>query len=168
MSLPLCLVLRSSVAYGVSSQHGMNFVMPMVIPLLCCHHLYSLKIGICPFTLSLLQCSPPTFTTGLVFFAEYLRHSAKAILHSVKPLPLHSANILSANGFFPKYFFGHSTKTLSSIEKHLAKKESQTPQKTAKHFKIMGTTLQPLPITIPIALSFFTIILTQINMFCEW
>ena len=27
------------------------------------------------------------FTTGFRFFAECLRHSAKAILHSAKPLP---------------------------------------------------------------------------------
>jgi hypothetical protein len=66
------------------------------------------------------------FTTGITFFAECLRHSANAILHSAKPLPSvtldkeYSANILSAKSSLPSTFFGHSTKTLPSVEKHSA------------------------------------------------
>jgi hypothetical protein len=45
-------------------------------------------------------------------------------------------------------------------------KNRKKPQKTAKLFLIMGTTLQPLHITVPIALSFFTINLNQIKFTC--
>jgi hypothetical protein len=44
---------------------------------------------------------------------------ALVILHSTKVI-LHSANILSAIGSLPSTFFGHSTKTLPSVEKHSA------------------------------------------------
>jgi hypothetical protein len=53
----------------------------------------------------------PTYTTGIAFFAECLRHSAKAILHSAKALPSvtlgkeHSTNISSAKGSLPSAFF---------------------------------------------------------------
>jgi hypothetical protein len=68
----------------------------------------------------------PSFspTTGIAFFAECLRHSANAILHSAKALPSvtlgkkHSAKILSAKGSLPSAFFGHSAKTLPSAKKH--------------------------------------------------
>ena len=75
--------------------------------------------------------------------------------------------------FFAEYFFEHSVKNLPSVEKHskktLGKLRIKKAQKTAKYFlKIIGTALQPQSITIPIALSFFTFILNQIYMFCEW
>jgi hypothetical protein len=63
-------------------------------------------------------------TTGIAFFAECLRHSANAILHSAKSLPSvtlgkkYSANILSANGSLSSTFFVRSAKTLPSVEKH--------------------------------------------------
>jgi hypothetical protein len=63
-------------------------------------------------------------TTGIAFFAECLRHSAKAILHSAKPLTSvtlgkeHSTNISSANGSLPSTFFG--PKILPSVKKHSA------------------------------------------------
>jgi hypothetical protein len=50
-------------------------------------------------------------TTGIAFFAECLRHSAKAILHSAKALPSvtlgkeHSAKISSAKSYLPSVFF---------------------------------------------------------------
>jgi hypothetical protein len=68
----------------------------------------------------------PDITTGITFFVECLIHSAKAILHSAKALPSvtlgkeHLTNTLSAKGSLPSTFFGHSTKTLSSVEKHSA------------------------------------------------
>jgi hypothetical protein len=52
----------------------------------------------------------------------------------------HSANILSAKGSLSSTFFGHSAKTLPSVEKQSAKKSTRQiknykkPQKTAKHF----------------------------------
>jgi hypothetical protein len=53
--------------------------------------------------------------------------------------------------------------------KPLDKLRIEKIQKNSKtFFKIIGTTLQPLSITIPIALLFFTIILNQIYKFCEW
>jgi hypothetical protein len=73
-----------------------------------------------------LEHLPACFTTEITFFAECLRHSAKAILHLAKPLPSvtlgkkYSANILSAKSSLPSTFFGHSAKTLSSLEKHSA------------------------------------------------
>jgi hypothetical protein len=65
-------------------------------------------------------------TTGIVFFAECPRHSAKAILHSTKLLPSVTLGkkILDkyfiGKEFLPSTFFGHSTKTLPSVEKHSA------------------------------------------------
>jgi hypothetical protein len=70
-------------------------------------------------------------TTGIAFFAECLRHSAKAIFHSAKALPSvtlgkeHSANISSAKGSLPSAFFGHSAKNLPSVKKHSAKKNTR-------------------------------------------
>jgi hypothetical protein len=87
----------------------------------------------------------------------------------------YTTNILSVNGSLSSTFFGHSAKTLSSVEKHSAKKSTRQInnrkklKKQQNIFKITGTTLQPLPIiTLLIALLFFTIILNQIYMFCEW
>jgi hypothetical protein len=51
------------------------------------------------------------YTTGIAFFAECLRHSAKAILHSAKALPSvtlgkeYSAKISSAKGSLSSAFF---------------------------------------------------------------
>jgi hypothetical protein len=72
-------------------------------------------------------------------------HSTKTILHSAKPLPSvtlgkeHSANILSAKGSLPSTFFGHSAKTLPSVEKYSAKKntrqiKNRKKQKNSKTF----------------------------------
>jgi hypothetical protein len=81
------------------------------------------------------------FTTGITFFAAIL----------------HSTNILSTKNFLP------------SVEKHSANKNTQQIKnskkpKNSKTFFILY--VQPLPITIPIAQSIFTIILNQIYMFC--
>jgi hypothetical protein len=72
-------------------------------------------------------------------------------------------------------FFGHSAKTLPSVKKHSAKKNTRQIKKIEKIkkkqqniFKILGTTLQPYPTTLLVALSFFTIILNQTYMFCKW
>jgi hypothetical protein len=85
-------------------------------------------------------------TTGIAFFDECLRHSAKAFLHSAKALPSvtlgkeHSAKISSAKGSLPSAFFGHSAKTLPSVKKQSAKKNTRqiknrkNKKKTAKHF----------------------------------
>jgi hypothetical protein len=74
-----------------------------------------------------------------------------------------STNILSAKGSLPSTFFRHCWKALGKL------RIEKTPKKRQNIFKIIGTTLQPLHIiTIYIALSFFTIILNQIYMFCEW
>jgi hypothetical protein len=51
-------------------------------------------------------------TTGLTFFAECLRHSARQ-------RPFYTWQIFYRWRVFCRvYFFGHSTKTLSSVEKH--------------------------------------------------
>ena len=74
-----------------------------------------------------------------------LCYSAKAILHSAKALPSvtlgkeHSAKISSAKGSLPSVFFGHSAKTLPSVKKHSAKKNTRQInnrklKKTTKHF----------------------------------
>lgn len=45
-------------------------------------------------------------TTGIAFFVECLRHSAKAILHSVKFLPnVTLGKYFIGKGLFPEYFF---------------------------------------------------------------
>jgi hypothetical protein len=49
------------------------------------------------------------------------------------------------------------------------KNRKKPPKNSKTFFKIMGITLQPLPITIPIALSIFTIIFwIKFICFCEW
>jgi hypothetical protein len=64
----------------------------------------------------------------------------KESLSSVTLDKKHSANILSAKGSLPSTFFGHSAKTLTSVEKHSAKKKTRQIKnrkkfkKTAKHF----------------------------------
>jgi hypothetical protein len=57
-------------------------------------------------------------------------HSAKAILHSAKPLPSvtlgkeHSANILSAKGSLPSTFFRTLGKDFAECRKALGKKKT--------------------------------------------
>jgi hypothetical protein len=91
---------------------------------------------------------------------------SKAILHSAKTLPSvtlgkeYSANILSANGSLPSTFFGHTTKTLPSVEKHPAKKSTRqiknrkNPKKQQNIFLNYRNNFRPLPILIPIVPSF--------------
>jgi hypothetical protein len=68
-------------------------------------------------------------TTGIAFFAECLRHSAKAILHSAKALPSvtlgkeHSANISSAKGSLPSAFFRTLGKDFAECQKALDKEK---------------------------------------------
>jgi hypothetical protein len=75
------------------------------------------------------RCAAAASTTGIAFFAECLRHSANAILHSAKPLPSvtlgkeHSANISSAKGSLSSTFFGHSAKTFAECQKALGKEK---------------------------------------------
>jgi hypothetical protein len=111
---------------------------------------------------SLLKRIP--YTTGIAFFAECLRHSAKTILHSTKSLSSitldkeHSANISSTKGSLPSTFFrtlgkdfAECQKTLGK-EKHSVNKESKFFKKNNKtFFKILGATLQPtiLPYPLP-------------------
>jgi hypothetical protein len=59
-------------------------------------------------------------TTGIAFFAECLRHSAKFILHS--------ANILSTKGSLPSTFFGHSVKTLQNTRQIKNRKKQKKQQ----------------------------------------
>jgi hypothetical protein len=67
-------------------------------------------------------------------------------------------------GFFAEYFFGHSVKKNTRQIKNQKNKN-----KTAKklNYRNNSPTL-PIPIILPIALSFFTIILNQIYMFYKW
>jgi hypothetical protein len=69
--------------------------------------------------------------------------------------------------FFAEYFFGHSAKTLPSVKKHSAKKNTRQI-KNQNFFKKNSKTFYPTYITLPIALSFFTITLNQIYIFCKW
>jgi hypothetical protein len=79
-------------------------------------------------------------TTGITFFAECLRHSAKAILHSTNPLPSvtlgkeHLANISSAKGSLPSTFFWTLGKDFAECQKALGKLRIEKIKKTAKHF----------------------------------
>jgi hypothetical protein len=105
-------------------------------------------------------------TTGITFFVECLRHSTK---------PFYTRQTVYRQRVLCRVLFiGHWAKTLPSVEKLSAKKSNwqiknrKNPKKQQNILKIMWTTLEPLPITIPITLSFFTIILNQIYMFCEW
>jgi hypothetical protein len=63
-------------------------------------------------------------------------------------------------------------KKICRVSKSTQQINNKKNKKISKHFflKIIGTTLQPstIPFTLPIALSFFTIILNQSYMFCEW
>jgi hypothetical protein len=68
-------------------------------------------------------------TTGIAFFAECLRHSAKAILHSAKALPSvtlgkeYSAKISSAKGSLPSAFFRTLGKDFAECQKALGKEK---------------------------------------------
>jgi hypothetical protein len=161
-----------------------NHSLPNVPRFIHCNYPpFRIKLGSCTTTLLFLSLWTLGYkvTTGLVFFAECLRHSAKTILHSVKSLSSvtlgkeYSANILSAKDSLPSTFFGHSVKSLPSVEKHSTNKNTRQiknhkkPQKIAKHFfNYVNQLSNHYPITIIIALSFFTINLNQIYMFCEW
>jgi hypothetical protein len=74
-------------------------------------------------------------------YALHARHSAKAILHSAKPLPSVTLDKEhSAKGSLPSTFFGHSAKTLPTVKKHSVNKNTRqiknrkNLKKTAKHF----------------------------------
>jgi hypothetical protein len=65
-----------------------------------------------------------------VFFAECLKHSAKAILHS--------ENFFIGKGFFDEYFFRTLGKDFAECQKALGKEKHSTNnkklKKTTKHF----------------------------------
>jgi hypothetical protein len=123
-------------------------------------------------------------TTGIAFFAECLRHSAKAILHSAKPLPRVTLGKAFAESntrqrtpgkyfigkwFFVEYFFRTLDKDFAECQKALGKLRIEKIKKLAKHFFLNSRNNYPtLPITLLVALSFFTIILNQTYMFCKW
>jgi hypothetical protein len=75
----------------------------------------------------LISCT--NITTGIAFFAECLRHSAKAILHSAKALPSvtlgkeHSAKISSAKGSLPSAYFRTLGKDFAECQKALGKEK---------------------------------------------
>ena len=65
---------------------------------------------------------------GKGFFADYFFRTLGKDFTECRKAPgkeKHSANILSANGSLPSTFFGHSAKTLPSVEKHPAKKNTR-------------------------------------------
>ena len=71
-----------------------------------------------------------TVTTGFRFFAECLRHSAKARLHSAKPLSSaalgkeHTAKKIDQQSpLWRVSFIGHSAKALPSARKPLGKEK---------------------------------------------
>jgi hypothetical protein len=76
--------------------------------------------------------SNDSLTTGLVFFAECLRNSVKAIIHSVKPLSSvtleqkYSTNILLAKGSLPSTFFRALDKDFAECRKALGKEKHST------------------------------------------
>jgi 5-formaminoimidazole-4-carboxamide-1-beta-D-ribofuranosyl 5'-monophosphate synthetase len=81
------------------------------------------------------------YTTGIAFFAECLRHSAKAILHSAKPLPSVTLDkYFIGKGFFAEYFFSDTRQRLCRVSKStrqrktLNKLKIEKTKKTAKHF----------------------------------
>jgi hypothetical protein len=65
-----------------------------------------------------------------VFFAECLRHSAKAILHSAKAMPSvtlgkeHSAKISSAKGSLPSAFFRTLGKDFAECQKNTRQRKT--------------------------------------------
>jgi hypothetical protein len=115
----------------------------------------------------------PGYTTGLAFFAGHFTLDKDFAECCTRQRILGKHFI--GKRFFVEYFFGHSTKTLPSVEKQSAKKSTRQIKnrkkkpKTAKHFlNYRNNSPTTTPITIPIALSFFTIILNQIYIFYEW
>jgi hypothetical protein len=75
------------------------------------------------------------YTTGIAFFAECLRHSAKAILHSAKPLPsVTLGKYFIGKGFFAEYFFRTIGKHFAECQKALGKLRIEKIKKTAKYF----------------------------------
>jgi hypothetical protein len=64
-------------------------------------------------------------TTGITLFAECLRHSTKAILHSAKPLPsVTLGKYFIGKEFFAEYFFRTLGKDFVECQKTLEKKHS--------------------------------------------
>jgi hypothetical protein len=82
--------------------------------------------------------TPYGTTTGIAFFAECLRHSAKAILHSAKALPSvtlgkeHSAKISSAKGSLPSAFFWTLGKDFAECQKALGKEKHSANYESKK------------------------------------
>jgi hypothetical protein len=105
------------------------------------------------------------YTTGIAFFAECLRHSAKAILHSAKNTRqiFYRQRVLCRVLFFGLCRVSKSTRQ----RKTLGKLRIEKIKKTAKHFLNFRNNSPTLPYTLPVALSFFTIILNQTYMFCK-
>jgi hypothetical protein len=63
-------------------------------------------------------------TTGIAFFAECLRHSAKAILHSAKALPsVTLGKEFIGKGFFAECFFRTLGKDFAECQKALGKEK---------------------------------------------
>jgi hypothetical protein len=77
--------------------------------------------------------------------------------------------------FFVECFFSDTRQRLCRVSKNIRQRKTlgklrieKIKKKQQNIFKILGTTLQPYPITLSVALSFFTIILNQTYMFCKW
>jgi hypothetical protein len=96
-------------------------------------------------------------TTGIAFFVECLKHSAKAILHSAKPLPsVTLGKFFIGKEFFAEYFFRTLGKDFVECQKALGKENTRqinnrflkTNSKTV--FKILGTILQPYLLPYPL------------------
>jgi hypothetical protein len=67
---------------------------------------------------------PIIITTGIAFFAECLRHSAKAILHSAKALPsVTLGKYFIGKGFFAECFFRTLGKNFAECQKALGKEK---------------------------------------------
>src|SRR5687768_1272994 len=76
-------------------------------------------------------------TTGITFFVDCLRHSAKAILHSAKPLPsVTLGKHFIGKGFFAEYFFWTLDKDFTECRKALGKlRIEKTKKKQQNIFK---------------------------------
>jgi hypothetical protein len=110
-----------------------------------------------------------SITTGIVFFAECQGHFTlgKAFTECNTRQRI-LAKYFIGKGFFAEYFFSDTRQRLCRVSKSTRQiKNRKKSKKQQNIFLNYRKTLQPYPITILIALSFFTIILNQIYMFCE-
>jgi hypothetical protein len=110
------------------------------------------------------ECWAPTYTTGIAFFVECV---SKTLDKGHFTLGKAFAECNTRQIFYRQRVLCRVLFSDTRERKTLGKLRIEKKPKNTKHF-LNYRNNSTLPITIPIAQSFFTIIFNQIYMFCEW